>query len=312
MEQVLITGASGFTGTLLMRRWMVESDQHHANQVYCLVRPTSDLTNLRALSPKQGSDPKAAPLIYVTGDSSTQETWERILTQTPISTIIHIASIRHVPVMLRSLAQLEQTPRLIVVGTTGVYSQYNQYSAGYRDIEAQLSHYLGHCCLLRPTMIYGSDRDKNLHKLIRFCDRYGFFPIFGPGNCLLQPVHADDLAQAILSVFQSPSLTGAYDLSGGSVVRFQELLGLVGRLLGQSIYPVRIPFKIGVGLATVLEQVIGQRSPVRREQILRLQEDKAYSHEAARQDFGFSPRSLEVGLQQEVNLLRQRGVISKL
>jgi hypothetical protein len=38
----------------------------------------------------------------------------------------------------------------------------------------------------------------------------------------------------------------------------------------------------------ILETILGKRSPVRREQILRLEEDKAYSHDAAQKDFGFS------------------------
>ncbi|MGB7442577.1 MAG: hypothetical protein WA919_16050 [Coleofasciculaceae cyanobacterium] len=43
---------------------------------------------------------------------------------------------------------------------------------------------------------------------------------------------------------------------------------------------------------------------------MRLQEDKAYSHQAATVDLNFFPRSLEEGLQQEVDLLRTQGIIS--
>jgi nucleoside-diphosphate-sugar epimerase len=295
--KLLVTGATGLTGSLLLNHL---ASSGVSGEICCLVRPTSTCSSIEKLNLK---------LSYFTGDSSSSETWDAILAQHTPETIIHIASIRHIPVILKSLETTGQTPRLIMIGTTGVYSKYNQYAAIYKDIESQLVQYSGSYCLLRPTMIYGSHRDQNLHKLIKFCDRYGGFPVFGSGTCLLQPIHADDLAQAILNTLQRPEVQGAYDLSGGSIVTFRELLGLVEKQIGKPVRPIFVPLNFGVWLATFLETVLGQRSPVRREQILRLQEDKAYSHEAAQRDIDFFPRSLEVGLQQEVELLRTQKII---
>jgi nucleoside-diphosphate-sugar epimerase len=294
---LLVTGATGLTGTLFLSHLAKSSPGY---EIHCLVRLQSDRLPLEQLN---------LNLSYMIGDSSTSQTWDEILAHNTPKTIIHIASIRHTPVVLKSIETLRQPPRLIVIGTTGVYSKYNQYAAVYQTIESQLAQYRGSYCLLRPTMIYGSHRDKNLHKLIKFCDRYGGFPVFGSGNCLLQPIHADDLAKAILHTLQRPEVQGVYDLSGGSIVTFRELLALVEKQLGKPVRPIFIPLNMGIWLATILETVLGQRSPVRREQILRLQEDKAYSHEAAKRDLDFFPRSLEVGLQQEVELLQNQGIL---
>ncbi len=295
--EIVITGATGLSGSFLL--------QHLAKvnpgvEIYCLVRPSSDRTSLDNLN---------VNLNYLTGDSNTSQTWDEILATYTPKTIIHIASIRHLPVILPSLKKAAQTPRLIVIGTTGVYSQYNQYGGIYQEIEAQLGEYPGSYCLLRPTMIYGSHRDKNLHKLIRFCHRYGFFPVFGPGSCLLQPIHGEDLALAILATLQRPKIEGSYDLSGGSVVTFRQLLALVAKLIDKPIRQISLPLNLGVWLGTIGETFLGERSPLRREQVLRLQEDKAYAHDAAQKDLDFRPRSLELGLQQEVELLRSQGII---
>lgn len=295
--KTLVTGATGLTGSLFLSHL---AEVTPGAEVDCLVRPTSDRNYIAHLNLK---------LSYFIGDSETSQTWDELLSKYTPETIIHIASIKHVPVIIQSLEKAAQSPRLIVIGTTGVYSQYNQYSATYKNIEDQLASYSGSCCLLRPTMIYGSHRDKNLHKLIKFCDRYGFFPVFGKGECLLQPIHADDLAKATLSALQSPEIQGVYDLSGGSVVSFRELLSLVGKLLDKPVRPIFVPLNLGVWLATSLENILSKRSPVRREQILRLQEDKAYPHDAAKRDLNYFPSSLEVGLKQEVELLRQQGII---
>jgi nucleoside-diphosphate-sugar epimerase len=295
--KTLMTGATGLTGKLFLKRL---ADINPSTEISCLIRPTSDRTLIDRLN---------LNLTYYIGDSSISETWDKILTQEKFDTIIHLVQLRQVPTILKSLKKAEQTPRLIIIGTTGIYSKYNQYSAGYQEAEKDLSQYPGSFCLLRPTMIYGSPEDKNLHKLIKFCHRYGFFPVFGSGNNLLQPIHADDIAQALLSVWNRPQIQGSYDISGATIVTLYELLQLVEKLIDKPVRKISFPLNLGIWLATTLEGILGENSPVRREQILRLQEDKAYPHDLAKKDLDFSPRTLEVGLQQEVALMRTQGII---
>lgn len=296
-NKILITGATGLPGSFFMKRL---ADAKPQGEVHCLIRPTSDRSFLDSLGLK---------LTYHIGDSSTAETWDKILSQNTFQTIIHLVQLRQVPTILDSLNQAKQTPRLIIIGTTGVYSKYNEYSAEYREAENYLEQYSGCYCLLRPTMIYGSPKDKNLHKLIKFCHRYGFFPVFGSGDNLLQPIHADDIAQALLTVWKYPNIAGIYDLSGASIVTFRELLSLVGKLLNKPVRQLSLPLNLGIGMATALEKVLGEKSPVRREQILRLQEDKAYPHDAAQRDLNFQPRTLEIGLREEVEVMCDREII---
>jgi hypothetical protein len=42
------------------------------------------------------------------------------------------------------------------------------------------------------------------------------------------------------------------------------------------------------------------RLPIKAEQVLRLNEDKTFSYEGARRDFGFSPRSFAEGVKIEI------------
>ena len=295
--KTLLTGATGLTGKLFLTRLAAS---HPGTEISCLVRPQSDRTEIDTLN---------LQVTYYTGDSSSPQTWEQILAQDQFDTIIHIVQIRQIPIILDSLTQAQQVPHLIIIGTTGVFSQYNQYSGVYKQAESYLEQYPGSYCLLRPTMIYGSQQDKNLHKLIKFCQRYSFFPVFGSGDNLLQPIHADDIAKTLLCAWERPQIHGAYDISGGTIVTFQELLALVEQLLDKPVRQISLPSQLGIWLATILEKLLRERSPVRREQILRLKEDKAYPHDAAKRDLDFTPRRLEVGLKQEVELLRTQGLI---
>ena len=297
--KLVVTGGCGLTGSILLKK--ISEQSHNNVEVTAIVRETTNRQPIEDLN---------LNLSYNIGDSSSSHTWKKILKDCIPDVVIHIASINHLSVLLDAFEDAKCYPHLVVIGSTGVYSQYRQASQRKQEMEQRLRDYKGSYCLLRPTMIYGSPRDKNIHRLVQFCDRYGFFPVFGSGENLLQPIHAEDLAQALFTVYQNPNLQGAYDLSGGTIISFKELLNLVGQYLGKPVPQVSLPLNIGVWSATLLETVLKSRSPVRREQILRLQEDKAFPHDRASQEFGFSPRPFAVGLQQEVELMRKQGLIS--
>ena len=51
--------------------------------------------------------------------------------------------------------------------------------------------------IIRPTMIYGSPRDRNMIRLIKWIDHFPILPIFGNGNALQQPINVKDLVNFI-------------------------------------------------------------------------------------------------------------------
>jgi nucleoside-diphosphate-sugar epimerase len=75
--------------------------------------------------------------------------------------------------------------------------------------------------ILRPTLIYDLERDKNIAEIARFIRRFGFFPLFGKANGLRQPIHAEDEAALCLAALQSPSATNrAYNISGSETLTY--------------------------------------------------------------------------------------------
>jgi hypothetical protein len=82
----------------------------------------------------------------------------------------------------------------------------------------------------------------------------------------------------------------------------------VARLLARRPWIVPVPLA-PAALAAGLWSMTGLPPRIRREQILRLGEDKAFSFEAARRDFGYAPRGWREGLAAEVDLLRHQGLI---
>lgn len=225
--------------------------------------------------------------------------------------IIHIANIRYSPLFMK-LADRYRVPRVILVHTTGVYSKYNEYSNKYREIEADiLSQEYSNTSytILRPTMIYGNDKDHNMHKLIRFLSKRPVFPIFGDGSSLMQPVHVEDLANVIMQAYDKNDIRNEdYDVSGGTVVSYQEVLKLIVKHLNKKVWFLHIPIPLAIGVARVLG-ILFKKAPIRVEQVKRLQEDKVYSHEKAVKQLGYRPRSFADGIEEEIRMMKNKGMI---
>jgi len=233
------------------------------------------------------------------------------------SLLVHVAHITWTPLVL-ALADEFGIARAVCVHTAAVYSKYREYAEGYRKIEAEVfAHPPARTVftVLRPTMIYGTPRDKNMHLLIERLAKSPVFPIFGDGKGELQPVHADDLAQAVVAaVLADHAVVGGkgYDISGGSVVTYREAVDIICRELGANPRRPHLPLPVALPLVRAYNAVAnlaGKTPRVTVEQVERLQENKSRPHTDAARDLGFAPRPFVDGVKSEIALLREAGKI---
>jgi nucleoside-diphosphate-sugar epimerase len=149
--------------------------------------------------------------------------------------------------------------------------------------------------ILRPTMIYGTARDRNISRLLRFLSRWPFFPICG--NALWQPIYVEDLADAVVAALDRPTTSGhVYNLAGAYPLHFDDLVRTAARTLFRRVMLVRVP----IAAATVAARTTHVVTP---EQIRRLAEDKAFDFTEATRDFDFHPRSFAEGVRLEARSL---------
>src|SRR5699024_405041 len=156
--------------------------------------------------------------------------------------------------------------------------------------------------LLRPTMIYGSSRDRNMYKLVKFIDKSPVFPIFGNGKNLMQPVTATDLAIAYQQVLDNGEVckNQNYNLSGKYPIKYKELIKTVALKMNKKIILLPIPIKLSY-YAVLVGNCIVPKFPLNEEQVLRMKENKDFTHLNAQEDFGYSPMSFDEGIENEVN-----------
>ncbi|HRQ23630.1 MAG TPA: NAD-dependent epimerase/dehydratase family protein, partial [Anaerolineales bacterium] len=157
--------------------------------------------------------------------------------------------------------------------------------------------------ILRPTMIYGTPRDRNMWRLIRLLRITPIMPIFGDGNSLQQPIFVDDVAQAVLLALQTDAtIRRSYNIAGKVPLTYNQIIDTVASALGKHVWKLHLPYMPIVRVLQFTER-IKLRLPIKAEQVLRLNENKAFSYEDAQRDFGFSPRGFGEGIGAETAFL---------
>lgn len=95
--------------------------------------------------------------------------------------------------------------------------------------------------ILRPTLIYGAGLDKSLTPIARRAMRLRLFPL-PAGRGLRQPVHADDIAQAVMAALACPAAAGRIlPIGGGEQVSAGEMFARVRRSLACATVPLPMP-----------------------------------------------------------------------
>jgi len=95
--------------------------------------------------------------------------------------------------------------------------------------------------VFRPTLVYGAGMDKSLTPIARRAVRTRVFPL-PAGRGQRQPVHADDIAQAVLAALDTPLVAGkVIPLGGGERLHAGEMFARVRRSLPVATLPVPLP-----------------------------------------------------------------------
>ena len=244
---------------------------------------------------------------YVEGDIDDQTFLNEISNE--VDVILNIANIKF-SIPLVEAAVKNSVLWVIGVHTTGRYSKFKSASFEYISIEDKLlAERKVDLTIIRPTMIYGSMKDKNMSKLVKFLAKSPVFPIFGDGSNLMQPVRAQDLAQAYYDILNNSEVTKnkEYNLSGLDEIRYEKIIKIVSSYLDKKVFLVKLPINLSYRLSKLANKII-PNFPINEEQVLRMQEDKVFSHEEAKKDFGYNPLSFNEGIKVEVDeYLRSKG-----
>ncbi|HBC32309.1 MAG TPA: nucleoside-diphosphate sugar epimerase [Clostridiales bacterium] len=288
---LLITGVTGLTG-----RFMVNAlrEAGYSGNIRCLIREHSDISWVTDNNVE-----------FVKGDVTDVQSLIRVFEG--IEGVIHLVNIRSAPEIIEA-CKVTGINRVVIVTTTGIFSKYQQYSEEYKKLETMILGCGLDYTIIRPTMIYGNHRDKNIHKLVKIVNKYPIVPVIGNGYGLMQPIFAKDLAGVISAAYTNPvSIKKAYNVAGKNPISLKDIMCIIAKNLNKK----RLFFNLPYSLALV-GGYIGEIIPnglINIERIQRLQEDKVFSYDEAAKDLGFSPVSFNEGIKLEIGTLKQSGII---
>ena len=144
--------------------------------------------------------------------------------------------------------------------------------------------------ILRPTLIYGLGKDKNIAEIARFVRRFGFFPLFGKAMGLRQPIHVQDVANACFEALQAPASTNRfYNISGGETLTYRDMVIRVFAAMGRNprLLPVSLSvFRVAVAVLRYLPRYRHWSAAMAE----RMNVDMVFDSNEAEQDLAFLPR----------------------
>lgn len=283
--KLFVTGATGFTGSRLVPLLL----QEEFPQVRCLYRPSSDRSVL------------AQPDIeWVSGDVSNPDALSTAMHR--MDALINVVSLGlgHADVIIRA-AQNAGIKRCIFISTTAIFTQLDAKSKSIRqNAECAIQSSGLDYTILRPTMIYGSPRDRNMWRLIQLMRSSPVIPVFGDGNSLQQPIYVDDVARAVLSCLKSEkTIRNSYNIAGKHPLTYNQVIDTISVCMQKHIRKVYIPYASVAALLKFFER-LHLPVPIKAEQVLRLHENKSFEYTQASRDFGFAPLSFAEGIKREL------------
>jgi uncharacterized protein YbjT (DUF2867 family) len=147
--------------------------------------------------------------------------------------------------------------------------------------------------IIRPSVMFGLD-DHFLTTLARLLRILPVYPLFGRGRTRLQPVHVEDVAEAIARVVAGATGAGhpCYELGGPRTYTYAELLRGVADRMGKRARLLPLPFALWETLAFLAEFAPG--APLTRNQVALMRRDNVASRDLpSLRDLDVAPTPLE-------------------
>jgi nucleoside-diphosphate-sugar epimerase len=255
MPRVLVTGATGFLGSHI-----TEVLVQHGFTVRCTVRPSSSLKWLENLELEKVN-------VNFSDEASLQTACQGV------DVVIHNAGITrakndaeffevntHATEKLAKAAIKAKVSRFIFIssleargpdGFTTAISAYGKSKLGAEHRLANLQNDI-EMILLRPAGVYGP-RDTDLLTLFQLA-KYGFLTVPATDG-RLQPVHARDVAEAVLATINGKAQVGPFDISEANTYSWQDMGQMMEVAMQRKLRVIRIPREIFLGAGYTSETV---------------------------------------------------------
>jgi len=169
-----------------------------------------------------------------------------------------------------------------------------RFAEGEMRVQAWAESHGVEWVILRPTLIYGLGRDKNIAEIARLICRFGFFPLLGKASGLRQPIHTEAVAGACMAALQTPCATDhAYNISGGETLTYRDMVVRIFTALGRRPRLLTVPlwvFRLAVAMLRHLPRYRLWSAAM----VERMNRDLVFDHSDATRDLDFLPQPFQL------------------
>lgn len=303
---VLVTGATGFTGQVLVRKLC-----ERRLKVRAIARASSSRASLAGL-----------PVEWVEGQVYDDNLIAAAMKD--VNYVFHVAAAYRDPslpdseyyrVHVESTKYLAQAAngqatfrRFVLVSTVGVHGhienppadEMSPFNPGdvYQRTKAEAEQWLHgfarqnnlSYAVIRPAAIYGPG-DRRLLKVFRMA-KAPLFVMLGRGRCLYHLIHVEDLADAIIFAAGHPAAEGEAFICGDpQSIALEDMGRIIADELGRKFRPVRFPAAPFFVLADIVEAVcrpLKLRPPIYRRRVAFFTKDRSFDTRKIRDKLAFS------------------------
>jgi nucleoside-diphosphate-sugar epimerase len=327
--RVLVTGATGFTGSVLVRKLFALR-----LKVVAIARPSSNVEPFHDL-----------PIEWVRGNVFDEETVKQAVKET--SYIFHLATpyrearlpdksfyqVHVLATQLLAKAALNEAgfKRFIHVSTVGVHGHIENPPADenylmkpgdiYQETKVEAELWIRDFAekeglpltVVRPAAIYGPG-DKRLFKIFKMvCIKW--VPVIGDGNNLYHLIHVEDLTNFfILAAVHPKALAEVFICGSKEAITFNKMVSIISEYYGVTAKFIKVPaaplFSLGY-LFEVIYRPFGIEPPIYRRRVAFFTKHRSFNTEKMRTLLEFVPtHSDEEGLRETAQWYLDRGWVT--
>ncbi len=327
MTKILVTGATGFTGSNLCRRLV-----HSGEQVVAFVRPGPQVEALKAMGVEcrlvDIKDPDSITrhfydidrVYHIAAAYRTEHVDTREFFQ------VNVEATRH----LLELSKKNGIRRFVHCSTVGVQGEIEEppadenyrfapgdhYQESKKDGELLALRYAAEglpVAVIRPVGIYGPG-DTRFLKLFRPINKRVFVMI-GSGQSLYHMTYIDDLVDGFILAGTRPEAVGeVFTIGGERYTTLQELVDTIADVLGKPRPFFRVPYSPVYAASVLCDRLcrpLGIAPPLYPRRVEFFRKSRAFNIEKAKRLLGYRPKiSLTEGLARARDWYLQKGLLT--
>lgn len=321
--RILITGATGFIGKNLVKRFLERNFE-----VFALVLPQEkidkvdkrakilrgDLTKSTSFELPEGID----YIINSAGVLGGFKIPDSVFVRVNVEGTKNILE-KAVKGKVRKFVQVSSAgvagplPDGIIADEETPYKPSNIYESTKTESEKLVLQYKNKIdvVIIRPEFIYGPN---DLHVLGFFVlINKGFFPVFKNGRSFLHPTYIDDLVDGIELALVKSKSGQKFIICGEKPYRVKDLAREIGKAMGKNTKTPNIPMPIAYIMAFSAEnisKITGKKPAFTFAQIKFFTQNRAFTNKKAREELGFKPKfSLAQGVKETIAWYKKEGYL---